>query len=401
MPKVNHEILVWARETAGLQLDEARKKLQLSPESLKAYEAGEKEPSYPLLARMSKKYRRPMLVFYLKSPPRKSKRGEDFRTSPTGKKEGLADESRRNEANLDALMRDIHVRQSMVRSLLEDEESPELDFVGSATIGDGRDELVERITREIGFQREKYRGQRNYGEAFRYLRECVEKAGVFTILKGDLGSHHSEIRPEVFRGYVISDRIAPFIVINSYDAPPARSFTALHELVHLWLGESGVSGHYASYAYDKVEIEKFCNAVAGEILLPSAILPPLQNKVGSTQQLEEVKDLISGFAKKEMLSKSMVAYKLSLANTITRDKWRDLDEQFHSERSEQRQKEREERSKSGEVPKIPLYNRVVSSIGKPLLNLVKSSVGEGALTYTKAGKILGVSPMRVGSLVRN
>lgn len=57
MPKVNHSILQWARETSKLSIDEAARKLNLNgAEKLEAYENGEKDPSRPLLLRMSKQY---------------------------------------------------------------------------------------------------------------------------------------------------------------------------------------------------------------------------------------------------------------------------------------------------------------------------------------------------------
>ena len=89
MPNVNPEILRWARETAGLTLEQAAHKLAIGEARgvpglvrLAAYEAGEAAPSRPLMLRMSKQYRRPLLVFYMSSVPRTAERGEDFRTLP-------------------------------------------------------------------------------------------------------------------------------------------------------------------------------------------------------------------------------------------------------------------------------------------------------------------------------
>jgi Zn-dependent peptidase ImmA (M78 family) len=83
------------------------------------------------------------------------------------------------------------------------------------------------------------------------------------LLIGNLGSHHTTIDVTTFRGFALSDDVAPFIVINDQDAQAAWSFTLLHELTHLWLGQTGVSGARAEQ-----KIERFCNDVAGEVLLP-------------------------------------------------------------------------------------------------------------------------------------
>jgi Zn-dependent peptidase ImmA (M78 family) len=96
------------------------------------------------------------------------------------------------------------------------------------------------------------------------LRAQFEAAGVFVLLLGNLGSHHSNIPLETFRGFAIADPLAPVIAINEQDARTAWSFRSLHELVHLWLGTPGVSGTDPA-----AQIEQYCNDVAGEILLPA------------------------------------------------------------------------------------------------------------------------------------
>ena len=92
------------------------------------------------------------------------------------------------------------------------------------------------------------------------------------LLLGNLGSYHTNIPLEIFRGFAVADALAPMIVINDQDAKTAWGFTALHELAHLWLGSTGVSGGDPA-----VQIEQYCNDVAGEILLPAAELKDFPN----------------------------------------------------------------------------------------------------------------------------
>ena len=87
MPRVNPEIMVWARESAGLTQEEAARKLgfrdssiSTASEKLAAVECGRKEPSRPQLVKMAGRYHRPLLTFYLSRPPRQGDRGTDFRT---------------------------------------------------------------------------------------------------------------------------------------------------------------------------------------------------------------------------------------------------------------------------------------------------------------------------------
>ena len=146
MPKVNPAIMVWARKTAGLTQEEAARKLGFKDssrssavEKLAYIERGQKEPSRPRLVNMAKQYRRPLLTFYLSKPPQPGKRGVDFRTLPN-------DYSASDEALLDALIREIRARHSMVRAVLEDEDEAE-PFVGSHRIEDGARQFWDHCMR--------------------------------------------------------------------------------------------------------------------------------------------------------------------------------------------------------------------------------------------------------------
>jgi hypothetical protein len=263
--RVNPDILIWARTTAGLPLDQAAHALgfkdtrdRTAAKRLQAIEAGEEEVSRSVLLKMAKAYRRSLLVFYLEEPPRTGDRGQDFRTVP-GAQPPLYNPL------LDALIRDLRARQAIVRDVAQDTETKPLDFVGTASMDVPPQELARRISERLQFSLEDFRAQRTSETAFNYLRRKIEEAGIYVLLLGNLGSHHTNIPVQIFRGFAIADPIAPFIVINDRDARTAWSFTALHEVAHLWLGATGVSGES-----DEAQIEKYCNDVAGEMLLPAA-----------------------------------------------------------------------------------------------------------------------------------
>lgn len=74
-----------------------------------------------------------------------------------------------------------------------------------------------------------------------------------------------------FRGFALVDEYAPLIFINGADFTSAQMFTLIHELVHIWIGEGGVSNFEAMQPLP-IEIERYCNAVAAEVLVPRAEL---------------------------------------------------------------------------------------------------------------------------------
>ena len=150
----------------------------------------------------------------------------------------------------------------MVRAILEDEEEIEpLTFVNSLDMAEGVPATMMSIQKTLRVDLAEFRAQDSAEKAFSLLRGRAEAAGIFVLLIGNLGSHHTAIDLDTFRGFALADPIAPFVIINDQDAKPAWSFTLLHEAAHLALGATGVSGVSAD-----VEIERFCNDVAGEIL---------------------------------------------------------------------------------------------------------------------------------------
>jgi Zn-dependent peptidase ImmA (M78 family) len=390
MPVVKPRILSWARETAGLSVEEAAHRLGIKEargvagaDRLRAFEAQEAVVSRPTLLKMTKVYRRPLLTFYLSEPPERGDRGEDFRNLPEQHSDA--------EALVDALVRDIRARQAMVRAIIEDDEDAErLPFIGSAAVENGIAPVLQSIRRTLGLELAEFRAQASAEGAFALLRDKVEAAGIFVLLAGNLGSHHTALDVDVFRGFALSDDLAPFIVINDQDARSAWSFTLLHELVHLWLGTTGVSGSFA-----EARIEKFCNDVASAFLLPSNELALV--RVDRQTNVPAATRLINDFAAARLLSRSMVAYRLLAAGLISEQTWRQLRQTFRQLWQESRAAQRQQAREREGGPNYYVVRR--HRLGPALLKFVARSISGGALTPTKASKVLGVKPRSVEPLL--
>lgn len=391
--QINPDVLRWARETSGLTLDAAAHKLQFKPtgklspaQKLESIESGGSEVTRPLLIKMSKQYHRPLIAFYLDSPPIKGDRGQDFRQTSECYHQV-------DEGLVDSLVRDVRVRQNILRSALEDEdEADKLPFVGTSSIKDGLKSISNSICNTLGFSLEEFRLQKDVASAFTYLRNKVEAVGVFVLIIGDLGSHHTKISVDAFRGFAIADNVAPFVIINDHDSRSAWSFTLLHELAHIWLGQTGISG-----AFSENEIEKFCNDVASLILLPSHELSDL--KVFDQTECSEAVHLISSFAEKRRISRSMVAYRLYRSGIINYEKWHLLRTEFKDQWIQKhaiQKKINATHDSNGPTYYVVRRNR----IGKALIDLVSRMILSGTLTSTKAGKVLGIKPRNVFTLIQ-
>lgn len=386
---LNPQILIWARDTAGLSIDEAAHTLgfkdaldRTASERLQAMEAGEEEPSRSVLLNMARAYHRSLLVFYLSEPPRVGDRGQDFRRAPGTKPPEY-------DPTLDALIRDIRGRQGIVKDLLEQTEPKTVDYVASVTMDMPPAELARRITNRLRFSLTDFRQQSNSEKAFTYLREKVETSGTFVLLLGNLGSHHTNIPSGVFRGYSIADSVAPFIVVNDQDAHVAWAFTVLHELTHLWLGATGVSDGSIS-----AQIESYCNSVAGEILLPESEMKELRSL--SNASFQQTIAALAQFAYSRNISRAMVAYKLLRMNVLSRARWQELDKHYEDEWHTAHE-QIVSRDKNMGGPSYYVVKR--HRLGHAILELVKNSLVDGFLTHTRAGRVLGVNPRNVDPLI--
>ena len=104
-------------------------------------------------------------------------------------------------------------------------------------------------------------------------------------------------------------------------ARTAWSFTAVHELVHLWLGQTGISG-----TDSENNIERYCNDVAGEFLLPASELRQLAPFLNLS--VTAMAEQIGQFAQSLRVSRAMVAYRVYRAGLIGKTAWTALDKLF-------------------------------------------------------------------------
>ena len=401
---INPAILSWARESAALSLEEAAKKIGLTDstrstagEKLRAFENGSNWPTLTQLKKMADVYYRPLGVFYRNQVPIKSNYGTDFRTF-SGRKA-----TDRENALLDALLRKVHVQQSMVKDILEDdEETRALDFVASMSSEESALNIAHRIRRLLEMKENSdFSDFKNPDNVFAYLRDKIEQLGVFVIISRNLGNYHTDFETHVFRGFALADSIAPFIVINDYDARAARSFTLIHELAHIVLGTTGISNSPTSEnsnTHDDL-IERKCNDAASEVLFPQIKLNEELRQVQSYKSIKEILSMADSLAQKYNISTSLINYRLYRVNFINLSQYKEVSKSLHDrwERNRENLKRKNRESEGGP----DFYKVRGNQLGKSLIQLIAYTLRSGELTYTKAASALGVKPYMVEKLVQN
>ena len=201
----------------------------------------------------------------------------------------------------------------------------------------------------------------------------------------------------VFRGFAIADDIAPFIVINDQDATPARSFTLIHELTHIFVGSTGVSDAPSTVMSDTppARVERFCNDVAGEFLLPE---DSIQN-IGSLATFDVAARVIGEVAASRNISEAMVAYRFWRTDRIDNGVHHELAAAYAARWQDAKKRRREHtREEGGSGPSY--YTVRKHRLGNALIDLVGRTLRANELTHTKAAKMLGVKPSSVEPLLR-
>ena len=258
---VNRELLTWARERAGLNTLELAGRFP----KLGEWEDGTLLPTLRQLEEFARTVHVPIGYLFLPAPPQEALPIPDFRT--------LADRVvARPSPNLLDTIYLCQQRQDWFRDYARVHALAPLVFVGSVRIQDSPERVAEAMRQALALSVRDRQRLPTWTDALRQLAAKAEDAGVLVMASSILGSNsHRKLDVEEFRGFALADDLAPLVFINAADSKAAQMFTLAHELAHLWLGESGVSDPVAGQPPAQ-RVERWCNAVAAEFLVPLAAL---------------------------------------------------------------------------------------------------------------------------------
>lgn len=259
--QVRPELLRWARERAGLSLDALAHRVP----HLAAWEQGQEQPTLKQLEKFARATYAPLGFLFLPAPPHEEVPIPDFRTLGN---------ARINRPSPD-LLETIYIcqqRQEWYRDFARSEGETGLAFVGSATLASDVTVTATAMRSALGFSVAERRAASTWTEALRRFIEQADELGVLVMVSGVVGNNtRRKLAPAEFRGFALSDNLAPLVFINGADTKAAQMFTLAHELAHLWLGQSALSD-LSPIAAPSNDVERWCNLVAAELLVPAAFL---------------------------------------------------------------------------------------------------------------------------------
>jgi Zn-dependent peptidase ImmA (M78 family) len=256
---VNPAILVWARTTTGMALEHAAKRIGVKPERLAEWEAGARQPTVVQLRKAAGVYKRSLAVFFLPEAPQQPDPPHDFRRLPGEDAPPLS-------AKLLLEVRRARRRRLVALELLSELEIGVETFALSASLNDDADGLASHGREWLGVTLAEQTSWRNPYESLTGWLAAFERRGVLVF-------QTSEISVMEIRGFSLSERQLPVIVLNAKDAPRGRIFTLIHEFIHLTITQGGLCNPErvirlrARTPDERVEV--FCNLVAGALLVPT------------------------------------------------------------------------------------------------------------------------------------
>lgn len=369
---VNGEILRWAIKRSGRSIDKLTEIQQMK--NLEDWISGKKDPTVKQLEKFSTITSIPFGYLFFSSPPSEQIPIPHFRTSSSSPLDGPG-------ANLIDTVQIIEQRQDWMREYLVADGAEPLDFVGSAKPTDSYKDVALGIKEELDMDQDWASAHYNWSDALAVMRNSVENAGIFLSASGVVGHNNNRLLdPEEFRGFVLVDKYAPFIFVNSRDFKAAQMFTLAHELAHVWMGSSAAFDlHKLSPARNT--LERACNQIAAEFLVPMDSLVQKWNKFGG-----ELNSFQAG-ARHFKVSEVVVARRALDAQLIS-------SEEFHKFYQTQQKVTKDRKSDGGNF-----YNTAHTRIGKAFLRNVINATKEGKLLHSEAYNLTGLRRISFDGIV--
>ncbi len=254
---VEPSLLRWASHRSGRSFEALSRHFPVD-----LWERNERQPTLKQLERFAHATNTPIGFLMLSEPPDLPLPVPDFRTLPqAGARSPSPD-----------LLKTIYLceeRQEWYRNHQLVNHAERLALVGSVSVSDAVAATAARMRSTLGFELSSRREFGSWSEALGRLSEHAEDVGILVMVSGVVGSNtHRVLDPAEFRGFALVDDLAPLVFINGADTNAAQIFTSAHELVHVWIGEPAVSNPRLDVQRETHDVERFCNSVAAELLVP-------------------------------------------------------------------------------------------------------------------------------------
>ena len=253
-----------------------------------------------------------------------------------------------------------------------------LPFIGKLSVQVDVAQAADAIRNGLGFDLSARRSLSTWEDAHRQFVQMADDAGILVMVSGVVGSNNTrKLDTEEFRGFALSDPLAPLVFVNGSDTKSAQMFTLAHELAHLWLGQSALSDATVA-GVSRYDVEQWCNRVAAEVLVP------LEHFKLDYHRSADIGQEMQRLARVFKVSTLVVLRRMHDAGGLSRERFWQL------YRAEVARLVAIMRSKSGGGD---YYRTTASRVSHRFTRAIVTSALEGRSTFTEAFRLLGCKKM--------
>lgn len=272
-------VLSWALDVTRADTERLRGRFKLDQ-----WLASDAQPTLKQLQDFAKAVGVPFGYLLLREPPSWTLPVPDFREGFNGAPAPSAD--------LIAVISQSQRRQEWYRDYALSLGAEPLEFVGAAA-GIGPLDAAAGIRRALDFEVDARRG--TWADTRKTLLRSFEALGGLTVATSMVDNNtHRPLDENEFRGFALVDDIAPLVFVNTHQTLNGQIFTLAHEIAHVWRGASGI-GNENARSDARSGIERWCNAVASEVLVPRDDLALLHTRVANAPLTEALDALAHDF----------------------------------------------------------------------------------------------------------
>lgn len=284
---INPDVLRWARETAGLSLEDVAGELgrkSIDAQTIEAWERGAGSPSFPQLETLAHKiYKRPLAVFFFPVVPFEETPKTQFRTLPDAVVDDLP-------PAMVKLYRKAKLFQLYLEELYEGAKPVEMPFLDRFELDPNSHpaSITGAIRKAIGISIEEQSKWRSADTAFKRWREALEASGIFVF--------KDAFRNNDYSGFCLYGEKYPIIFVNNSMPESRQVFTLFHELGHLLRHSGGIDFRsreaVRSFQGYYLNVEVRCNQFANGFLVPKEVLDSFELRV-SEKDIERMAEYFS------------------------------------------------------------------------------------------------------------
>lgn len=367
--KLSTEVLEWAAENIGESLESMSESFAANKEKREAFLKG--NLTHTQAEKFANKVRIPYGYLFLSKPPKEIYLSiPDLRQTPNP--EPLSQD-------FFEVLEDADRKQQWYKDYLKRIGASELPFVGKFSVSRSNiKDIVQDITKTLSLTSKDVKSCATSDAYFTLLSKRVEDAGILVLKSGIVRSNTKRaLSYKEFKGFALCDPIAPLVFINGKDFEVSWVFTLMHEVSHIWLGQSGVSD--LALKPNNGHIEKICNAVAAEILVPEKEFLSAYSK----------NEDISGLARIFRVSRLVVARRALELKYISKPQYDVIADQSANA------KPKLNNSGGNAYATLPVRN------SQKLTDALVTSTMGGHTLFRVAARLLNVKPDTVSSLAKN